>query len=110
MTREQSALGQENAAVYMLRCNDGTFYVGSTKGQNISHRLAQHQTGFGGSYTRVRHPVELVWSQTFERYTEAFEAERRIKKWSKAKKEALIRDDWEGVRVAAKKELSKGQV
>ncbi len=102
-------MGEENAAVYMLRCDDGTYYIGSTKGQNISHRLAQHQTGFGGSYTRARRPVELVWSQTFERFTDAFEAERRIKKWSKAKKEALIRGDWESLSALGKKRFrSKG--
>lgn len=102
-------MGEENPAVYMLRCSDGTYYVGSTKGQNISHRLAQHQTGFGRKYTRARRPVELVWSQTFERFTDAFEAERRIKNWSKAKKEALIRCDWETLRSAARKLFTKGQ-
>ena len=101
-------MSQDNAAAYMLRCSDGTYYVGSTKRQNINHRLAQHQTGFGGSYTRARRPVELVWSQTSERFTDAFEAERRIKKWSKVKKEALIRGDWDALRVAAKKQFTRG--
>ncbi|MCA8928325.1 MAG: GIY-YIG nuclease family protein [Alphaproteobacteria bacterium] len=92
------------AAVYMLRCADGSYYVGCTRDGNTDHRLAQHNAGFGGAYTRQRRPVELVWAEAFASYDDAFAAERRIKRWSRAKKDALIRGDFEGVGRAAKKD------
>ena len=91
------------AAVYMLRCSDGSFYVGSTRGGNLAGRLAQHQAGFGGRYTSVRRPVTLIWSQNFDDYNEAFAAERQIKGWSRAKKEALVAENWDLVRLLARK-------
>jgi predicted GIY-YIG superfamily endonuclease len=78
--------------VYMLRCADGSYYVGHT--ENLEARLWQHHNGICCEWTRRRGPVELVWSDwTSERY-EALAFERRIKGWSRAKKEALIRGDW----------------
>ncbi len=50
--------------VYMLRCNDGTYYLGQT--DNLNHRIAEHQHGEGCEYTQSRLPVELVWSQEFD--------------------------------------------
>ncbi len=95
------------AVVYMLKCADGSYYVGSSKGANIDHRLDQHNAGFGGEYTRRRRPVDLVWAETFERYTDAFDAERRIKRWSRAKKEALIRSDWGSIHQLAKRRAGR---
>jgi predicted GIY-YIG superfamily endonuclease len=78
--------------VYMLRCADGSYYVGHT--ENLEARLWQHHNGICCEWTRRRGPVELVWCDwTSERY-EALAFERRIKGWSRAKKEALIRGDW----------------
>ncbi|MFS2280469.1 GIY-YIG nuclease family protein [Microbacterium sp. OR21] len=71
----------------MLRCSDGSYYVGSTR--NLEIRLAQHQFGEGGDYTSRRRPVELVWHSEFERIDEAYSWERRIHGWSRAKKELL---------------------
>ena len=79
--------------VYMLRCNDGSFYVGQT--DDLSHRIAQHQHGKGCQYTQSRLPVELVWSQEFDDRDEARETEKRLKGWSRAKKQALINKDFE---------------
>src|SRR5690606_28827606 len=73
--------------VYILRCADGTFYVGSTK--NLPLRIEQHGAGMGSSYTRRRLPVELVWSQEFSRIDEAFAWEKRIQGWSHAKRAAF---------------------
>jgi putative endonuclease len=53
-------------------------------------RLAQHQTGHFGGYTATRRPVVLVYSEYFDRIVDAIAAERQIKGWSRAKKEALI--------------------
>ncbi len=81
-----------SAFAYMLRCADGSYYVGSARG--ISKRVAEHQAGTYPGYTSSRRPVELVWSEHFDRVIDAIAAERRIKGWSRAKKEALIRGDW----------------
>src|SRR6266849_5958819 len=91
------------AFVYMLRCRDGSYYVGSATGKDLTSRIAQHQTGAFPGYTSLRRPVELVWSEHFERITDAISAERQIKGWSRAKKEALIRGDWAGLRNFAKR-------
>lgn len=100
-------MSREVAAVYILKCADGSFYVGCTKDTNIDHRLDQHNSGFGGSYTAARRPVELAWAQTFERYMDAFSAERQIKGWSRAKKRALIESDWQTVRQLSKRRGGK---
>jgi FdhD protein len=76
----------------MLRCVDGSYYVGHT--DNIDVRIAQHQEGSLGGYTSKRRPVSLVWSDCFTDRDSAFAAERQIKGWSRAKKEALVRGDW----------------
>ena len=83
----------EKAWVYILRCCDGSYYTGKT--QNLELRIAQHQNGTYKGYTSKRRPVELVYAQGFPTYIEAIRAEHQIKGWSRAKKEALIRDDFE---------------
>lgn len=85
---------------YMLRCADGRYYVGHT--DNLELRIAQHQSGAFSGYTLHRRPVELVWSQDFATRQEALTAERQIKGWSRAKKEALIAQDWESISRLAK--------
>ena len=74
--------------VYILRCADGTFYVGSTR--NLALRVDQHNAGFGSAYTRRRLPVTLAWSGEYERIDDAFGWEKRIQGWSHAKREAFI--------------------
>src|SRR5689334_17351956 len=85
------------AFVYMLRCSDRSYYVGSATGDDLTKRIAEHETGAYPSYTFTRRPVTLVWSEHFERITDAIAAERKLKGWSRAKKEALIRGDWTSV-------------
>jgi putative endonuclease len=82
------------AFVYILRCKDGTYYVGSTRG-SLEDRVTQHNAGNFGGYTAARRPVVLVWHQEFQYITDAIAAERQLKGWSRAKKEALIRGDFE---------------
>ena len=91
------------AFVYMLRCADGSFYVGSATGEDLTMRVAQHQAGTFEGYTSLRRPVELVWSEHFDRITDAIATERKIKGWSRAKKQALIRADWESIRTLSKR-------
>ena len=95
------------AFVYMLRCADDSFYVGSAAGEDLDTRIAQHQAGAFPGYTYTRRPVELVWSEHFSRITDAIAVERRLKGWSRAKKEATIRGDWSGVRKLSRRRGSK---
>ncbi|WP_332817809.1 TrmH family RNA methyltransferase [Sphingopyxis sp.] len=81
---------------YMLRCRDGSYYVGHT--DQLEYRIGQHQSGEIPGYTATRRPVELVWSADLPSRIEALEAERQIKGWSRAKKEALIHRDWTTIR------------
>ena len=81
--------------VYLLRCADGSFYVGHT--DDLAQRVAQHQAGEVAGYTHERRPVELAWSQETATREEALSAERRIKGWGRAKKEALVRGDWTAI-------------
>ena len=77
---------------YLLRCNDGSYYAGHT--DDLEQRFAQHSTGALGGYTAKRLPVVLVWADSFMTRDEAFAAERKLKGWERAKKEALIAGDW----------------
>ncbi len=89
--------------VYILRCADGSYYVGKYQGDRLEGRVADHDNGvYPDAYTAKRRPVTLVWSAWFGRFDEAVSFERQLKGWSRAKKEALIRGD-----EAALKALSK---
>jgi predicted GIY-YIG superfamily endonuclease len=93
--------------VYILRCADGSYYVGHS--DDLAVRLQQHETGVLGGYTATRRPVQLVYSQDFTTRDEAFAAERRIKGWSRTKKEALIRGDWAEIRRLARGRRAQGR-
>jgi putative endonuclease len=79
--------------VYMPICSDGSYYIGSTSA-SLEKRMAEHQAGTFDGYTAHRRPVSLVFQQAFEHVEEAISAERQIKGWRRAKKEALIRGDY----------------
>ena len=96
---------------YLLRCSNGAYYAGHT--DELTARIGAHQTGALGGHTSRYRPVELVWSQEFPDRDCAFAAERQIKGWSRAKKEALIRGDWDGVQYVTKefhRRLRKSQL
>lgn len=97
------------AWVYMLRCADGSYYVGSHRGDDLSARIVQHETGHGGAYTSRRLPVELVYSEWFGLIVDAIAVERQIKGWSRAKKEALIRGDFEALPELARRRGGKAR-
>ena len=84
---------------YMLRWADGSYYVGHT--DDLEARVGQHQSGQIPGYTHDRRPLTLVWSEEFPDRDTAFAAERQIKGWSRVKKEALIRGDWDGIHLFA---------
>ena len=86
--------------VYMLRRQDGSYYVGHTDAPET--RVAQHQAGLGCDWTRRRLPVDLVWANSTSSREEALAFERRIKGWTRDKKEALIDSDWDQIRWLAR--------
>ena len=89
--------------VYMLRCSDGSYYTGLTRKHWLEERVGEHQAGVFGGYTAARRPVRLVWAEQFDRITDAIAMERQVKGWSRAKKEALIRRDWDRLILLAKR-------
>ncbi|MEO7504736.1 MAG: GIY-YIG nuclease family protein [Sphingomicrobium sp.] len=86
--------------VYMLHCRGGALYTGHT--DNLELRLHQHQQKQLKGFKHDKLPVKLVRSDSFATRIEAFESERRIKGWSRAKKLALIRGDWKEISVLAR--------
>ena len=87
--------------VYILKCSDGSYYVGHT--DSLARRLDAHNSGKYPGYTSTRLPVELVYATTAETREAALIFEMKIKKWSRAKKEALIKSDWAKIMELAKK-------
>ncbi len=73
--------------VYLLRCSNGAFYVGLT--DDLPRRLAEHQPGEGARYTREHRPVVLLWNEAHPVRESAEDREAQIKRWTRAKKEAL---------------------
>jgi putative endonuclease len=92
----------EGAWLYILRCADRSYHVGTTR-SSLDSRVAQHNAGAFEGYTAARRPVELIFSQWFDHVTDAIENERKLKKWSRAKNEALIRDDYASLQQLAKR-------
>jgi putative endonuclease len=95
------------AFVYMLQCADDSYYVGSATGDDLWKRIAEHETGAYRGYTYTRRPIRLVWSEHFDRITDAIAVERKLKGWSRAKKEALIGGDWGHIKLLAKRRAGK---
>jgi putative endonuclease len=87
----------------MLRCADGSYYIGSATGDDLWKRIAEHRTGAYPGYTSSRLPIRLVWSEHFDRITDAIAVERRLKGWSRKKKEALVKHDWHKIKSLAKR-------
>jgi putative endonuclease len=90
------------AYLYILRCADGSYYVGTTR-KTLEERLAEHNAGLHGGYTETRRPVTIVFAQHFETITDAVPAERQVKGWSRAKKEAMIKGEWNRLPELAKR-------
>ena len=96
------------AHVYILRCADGSFYVGSTI--DLRRRVGQHERGEGAAYTRRRLPVELVFSQEFDRVDDAYVVEKQVQNWSRAKRTALIEGRLDLLPALAKKRFPQPPV
>jgi putative endonuclease len=74
--------------MYILYCNDNSYYVGSTK--NLELRLLQHNLGYGANHTKKRLQVRLIYYEEYNRIDYAFEREKQVQGWGRKKKEALI--------------------
>ena len=90
--------------VYLLKCADDTYYTGVTS--NLESRMLKHNSGYyPNSYTASRKPLELVFYCEFTDVNKAFETEKQLKKWSRAKKEALINGEFDSLINLAKKKF-----
>ncbi len=88
--------------LYILKCNDDSFYIGITN--DLDKRLIENNQGINPeSYTFTRRPVELVFHELFIDFNLAFEWETKLKKWSRAKKQALINGDFDSLQTFSKK-------
>jgi putative endonuclease len=85
-----------------VRCSDGSYYSGTAR-DGLEKRVAEHNSGIYGGYTATRRPVALVFSQWFDRIVDAIAAERQVKGWSRAKKEALIQGDFEQLKILTRR-------
>ena len=65
--------------------------------RSVEARVSEHNAGDVPGYTAIRRPVELLFSEAYDRYDEAVAAERRIKGWSRAKKVAYMRGDFDAL-------------
>lgn len=72
---------------YILRCADGSFYVGQTS--DLGSRIARHNEGTAARWTAARRPVVLAYAEHFSTLAEAVARERQLKRWTHAKKAAL---------------------
>lgn len=77
--------------VYVLRCADGSLYIGETS--DLDQRVARHNQGRASIFTVTRRPVTLVYSEMHAHRDTAIARARQLKRWTRAKKEALIAND-----------------
>lgn len=82
-------MGDGEHYVYIVACDDGTYYTGYTT--DLERRVAEHNEGTGAKYTRGRRPVELVHAETYASQSAAMQREYAIKQLRRAEKERLVR-------------------
>ena len=93
----------DGASIYILQCADGSYYTGITR-RSVEEQVSEHAQGLiADCYTFTRRPVKLIFAEHYDRIVDAIAAERRIKGWSRAKKEAYIREDFAGLVALAKR-------
>jgi putative endonuclease len=86
--------------VYLLRCANGTIYVGQT--HDLPARLARHLSGMGARHTGQVKPLEIIYTEGPMPHQDAVTRERQIKRWSRAKKLALASGDLARLRKLSK--------
>lgn len=96
-----------NVSVYVLVCSDGSYYVGLTR-KAPAEREWEHNQRLVPGYTATRTPVRLVYVEEYERIVDAIEREQQVKRWSRAKKAALVAYDYEALPDLASRPKRKG--
>lgn len=90
--------------VYMVQCRNGSYYTGITN--DIIRRISEHNAGIDPScYTFTRRPVHLVYKGTFDDVRDAIAWEKKIKKWNREKKDALVRGEYEKLPKLSKRRM-----
>ncbi len=82
--------------VYIVLCGDGSYYVGQSN--NVPERLRKHGYGVGSKHTAESRVLGLIYTEGPFSVTDAIRREAQLKRWSRLKKEALVRGDVEGLR------------
>ena len=100
ISRRETQCTGKSAVLYILQLSSGLLYVGSTN--NLFQRMADHSEGIACKTTRDDRPEALVYVEPHSTYSAARKREAQIKRWSRAKKEALIRNDMETLRRLSK--------
>ena len=93
-----------SACIYILRLRSGSLYVGWTT--NLKRRLEEHARGEGGRTTRNDPPERLVYSEPAKDIASAKHREAQLKRWSRAKKEALIRGDVKALKALSRRRIA----
>ena len=95
-----------NYYVYIVECRDGSYYIGVTS--DIDRRMWEHNTGHDpGCYTYDKSPVELKYFEHYTDVNQAISREKQLKGWSRKKKQALFREDWNELKLYLNLQLSE---
>lgn len=89
--RAEGASSNTMFYIYILECEQDRLYVGSC--EDIKARFIAHRQGLGAEYTRRFKPVRIAFTESFETRAEAMSREAQVKRWSRAKKQALIENN-----------------
>ncbi len=93
-------MNKHQYSIYILQCSDNSYYTGVTN--NLERRLWEHETGFDVTcYTYSKRPVVLKYYEVTKEIKQAILREKQIKVWSRKKKEALFREDWDELKLIA---------
>jgi putative endonuclease len=84
-------MSSDQWCVYIVKCNDGTFYTGCTN--DLNKRIATHNLGKGAKYTRARLPIILVYTEIQNNVSDSLKRENVIKKLTRQQKIKLISDN-----------------
>ena len=95
-----------NYYVYIVECSDGSYYIGITN--DLDRRMWEHNTGYDPKcYTYNRRPVELKYFEHYTDIDQAISREKQLKGWSRKKKEALIRENWDELKRLSKSSAAR---
>ena len=89
--------------IYIIKCKNGSYYIGHTN--DLKRRMKDHQAGYGSKFTTDNQTDAPLYFEEFNSRSEAMKRETQLKKWSKAKKKALIESDLEKLHELSKRKL-----